>query len=365
MLRGKGCQSNGRSGNRCTRGKKKGSGQPAMNRSTQAGMGKKTIAVLLVGLTLASVRLAEAQPTKVPRIGYVSGTGNPSDPGPYVEALRQGLRDLGHFDGKNILIEYRGAEGKVDRIPSLVAELVQLNVDVLVVVTLSSIRAAEQATKTIPIVMVTGDPVASGIVDSLARPGGNITGLATLSRDLSAKRLELLTEAVPRLSRVGVLWNVDEQTSSRVYFKEYETAARALKIGLQSLEVRGPNPDLHGAFQTAAKGRAGGLITITSAPLFLQRKRIADLAIKNRLPSMYQGSAWVDAGGLMSYSADDLEAFRRAATYVDKILKGTKPADLPVEQPTKFELVINLKTAKTLNLTIPALVMMRANKVIK
>jgi putative tryptophan/tyrosine transport system substrate-binding protein len=338
-----------------------------MNRSKQAGMGKKTIVVLLVGLALASVHLADAQqPTKIPRIGYVSGTGNPSDPGPYVEALRQGLRDLGHFDGKNILIEYRGAEGKVDRIPSLVAELVQLNVDVLVVVTLSSIRAAKQATKTIPIVMVTGDPVASGIVDSLARPGGNITGLATLSRDLSGKRLEMLSEAVPRLSRVGVLWNADEQTGSRgVYFKEYETAARALKIELQSLEVRGPNPDLQGAFQTAAKGRAGGLITITSAPLFLQRKRIADLAIKNRLPSMYQGSAWVEAGGLMSYSADDLEAFRRAATYVDKILKGTKPADLPVEQPTKFELVINLKTAKALGLTIPPVVLMRAEKVIK
>jgi putative tryptophan/tyrosine transport system substrate-binding protein len=282
-----------------------------MNRSKQAGMGKKTIVVLLVGLALASVHLADAQqPTRIPRIGYVSGTGNPSDPGPYVEALRQGLRDLGHFDGKNILIEYRGAEGKVDRIPSLVAELVQLNVDVFVVVTLSSIRAAKQATKTIPIVMVTGDPVASEIVDSLARPGGNITGLATLSRDLSGKRLEMLSEAVPRLSRVGVLWNADEQTGSRgVYFKEYETAARALKIELQSLEVRGPNPDLQGAFQTAAKGRAGGLITITSAPLFLQRKRIADLAIKNRLPSMYQGSAWVEAGGLMSYSADDLEAF--------------------------------------------------------
>jgi putative ABC transport system substrate-binding protein len=336
-----------------------------MNRSKQAGMSIKAVVVLLFTLALASVHLAQAQqPKKVPRVGYVSGTGDLSNPGPYVEALRQGLRDLGYIDGKNILIEYRGAEGKVDRIPSLVAELVQLNVDVLVVVTLSSIRAAKQATKTIPIVMVTGDPVASGIVDSLARPGGNITGLATLSRDLSAKRLELLTEAVPRLSRVGVLWNADE-SSRDVYFKEYETAARALKVELQSLEVRGPNPDLQGAFQTAAKRRTNGLITITSAALFLQRKRIADLAIRNRLPSMYQGSAWVEDGGLMSYSADDLEAFRRAATYVDKIPKGTKPADLPVEQPTKFELVINLKTAKALGLTIPPVVMMRAEKVIK
>jgi putative tryptophan/tyrosine transport system substrate-binding protein len=330
-------------------------------------MRKTAFGFTLSALLLALCASTEAQQAaKIPRIGYVSGTGSPSDPGPYVEALRQGLRDLGYVEGKSFMIEYRGAEGKVDRIPSLVAELVQLNVDVLVVVTLSSIRAAKQATKTIPIVMVTGDPVASGIVDSLARPGGNITGLATLSRDLSGKRLEMLSEAVPRLSRVGVLWNADEQTGSRgVYFKEYETAARALKIELQSLEVRGPNPDLQGAFQTAAKGRAGGLITITSAPLFLQRKRIADLAIKNRLPSMYQGSAWVEAGGLMSYSADDLEAFRRAATYVDKILKGKKPADLPVEQPTKFELVINLKTAKALGLTIPPVVMMRAERVIK
>ena len=330
-------------------------------------MNKKVISVALCALLYALCFYVEAQqPAKIPRIGYVSGTGDPSNPGPYVEAFRQGLRDLGHVDEKNIVIEYRGAQGKLDRIPSLVVELVQLKVDVLVLPIPSAIHAAKQATKTIPIVMVTGDPVASGIVDSLARPGGNITGLATLSRDLSAKRLELLTEAVPRLSRVGVLWNADEQTASRgVYFKEYETAARALKVELQSLEVRGPNPDLQGAFQTAAKGRAGGLITITSAPLFLQRKRIADLAIKNRLPSMYQGSTWVEAGGLMSYSADDLEAFRRAATYVDKILKGTKPADLPVEQPTKFELVINLKTAKTLNLTIPALVLMRADKVIK
>jgi ABC-type uncharacterized transport system substrate-binding protein len=327
---------------------------------------KKEITVLtLCAVLLALCSSAEAQqPAKIPRIGYVSGTGSTSDPGPYVEALRQGLRDLGYIDGKNIVIEYRGAEAKLDLIPSLVNELVQLKVDVLVVPILSAARAAKQATKTIPIVMVTGDPVAAGIVDSLARPGGNLTGLATLNPSLSGKRLELLKEVVPQLSRVGVLWQPVPDDPSTT-FEEYKAAARALKVQVQSLEVRGPNLDLDGAFQTAAKGRVNALITVTSAPLFLQRKRIADLAIKNRLPTLYQGSAWVEAGGLMSYSANDLELFRRAATYVDKILKGTKPADLPVEQPTKFEFVINLKTAKALNLTIPQSVLFRADRVMK
>ena len=328
---------------------------------------KKKIFVLVFSiLILVSPHRGDAQqPAKVPRIGYVSGTGDPSNPGPYVEALRQGLRDLGYIEGKNIVIEYRGAEGNLDRVPSLVNELVQLKVDVLVVPIRSAILAAKHATKTIPIVMVYGgDPVATGLIDSLARPGGNITGLSTLSRELIGKRLELLTEVVPRLSRVGVLQNKDEKTAPD-NFKEHETAARALKIQLQSLEVRGLNPDIEGAFQTAVKGRANALITVTSAPLFLQRKRIADLAIKNRLPSMYQGSDWVESGGLMSYSTNDLEAFRRAAYYVDKILKGTKPADLPVEQPTKFELVINLKTAQALGITMPPSLLLLAEEVIR
>jgi len=211
--------------------------------------------------------------------------------------LRQGLRDLGYIDGKNIVIEYRGAEGKLERIPGIVAELVQLNVDVLVVLIPQAIRAAKQATKTIPIVMVTQeDPVAAGLIDSLARPGGNITGLATLQRDLSGKRLELLAEVVPGISRVGVLWNPNIP-SMIIGFKEYEAAARGLKIRLQSLEVRGSSPDLEGAFQAAAKARASAVITITNTPLFRNSKRITDLAIKNRLPSMYEGSAWVEAGG--------------------------------------------------------------------
>jgi putative ABC transport system substrate-binding protein len=246
-----------------------------------------------------------------------------------------------------------------------VAELVQLKVDVLVSPALPAIRAAKQATKTIPIVMLTNvDPVATGIVDSLARPGGNITGLARFMTELSGKRLELLKEMVPSLSRAGVLWDAHDP-SAATGFKEYEAGARALKIQLQSLEIRGPNADLEGAFQAAATGRASALITVRNPLLLLYPKRIADLAIKNRLPSMYEGSDFVEAGGLVSYASNDAENFRRAATYVDKILKGAKAADLPVEQPTKFELVINVKTAKQIGLTIPQSVLYRADKVIK
>jgi putative ABC transport system substrate-binding protein len=323
--------------------------------------------ILVAAMLLAVAIIAEAQqPKKVPRIGYVSGTGDPSNPGPYVEAFRQGLRDLGYIEGKTIVIEYRGAEGKRDRIPSLVTELVQLKVDALVSGNFAVARAAKQATESIPIVMVTNqDPVETGLVDSLARPGGNITGLSTLQRELGGKRLELLKEVVPRISRVGILWNADSSGSSGTGFKEYEAAARALKLQLQSLEVRPPNPDLERSFQAAAKGRASALITVTGTLLFPYSKRIADLATKNRLPSMYEGSTWVEAGGLMSYSTNDLEVFHRTAVFVDKILKGTKPSDLPVEQPTKFELVINLKTAKQIGLTIPPNVLARADKVIK
>jgi len=326
---------------------------------------RKIFCFALCALLFALGLSAEAQKSKIPRVGYISGTGSESNPGPYVEALGQGLRDLGYVDGKNIAIEYRGAEGKLERVPSLVTELVRLEVDVLVVPIRPAILAAKQATKTIPIVMVTGgDPVATGLIDSLARPGGNVTGVSTLNRELIGKRLELLTEVIPNLSRVGVLQNQDEPAALDT-LKEHETEARALKIQVQSLQVSGQNPDVEGAFRVAVKKGVNALITVTSAPLFLQRKRIADLSIKNRLPSMYQGRDWIEAGGLMSYSTSDLEAFRRAAYYVDKILKGTKPADLPVEQATKFELVINLKTAKALGLTIPPLVFMRADKVIK
>ena len=314
-------------------------------------------------LLVPEARIEAQERRNIPRIGYISGTFEPSNPGPYVEALRQGMLELGYVEGKNYLIEYRGAKGKTEVIPGIVRELVGLKVDVLVLPLIAAIRAARQATQSIPIVMITQvDPVATGLVHSLARPGGNITGIATLQRDLSGKRLELLAEVVPRLSRVGILRDADEPALS---FNEYETAARPLKLQVQSVEVRGSNPDVEGAFQAALKAHVGALITITNNPLFRNSKRVADLAIKNRLPSMYEGSGWVEAGGLMAYSANDIEIFRRAAMYVDKIFKGAKPADLPVEQPTKFELVINLKTAKQIGLMIPANVLARADKVIK
>jgi putative tryptophan/tyrosine transport system substrate-binding protein len=329
-------------------------------------MKRKVSRVALCVMLFALCFSAEAQqPKKLPRIGYLVTVGDRSNPASPDKAFQQGLRDLGYIEGENILVEYRYLEGKRDRIPSLVAELVKLNVDVLVASTPPAIRAAKQATKTIPIVIVTtNDPVATGVVDSLARPGGNITGLTRLTRDLSGKRLELLREVIPKLSRVGVL-AVADPTSAGLALKEYQAAARALKIPLQSLEVSGPSPDLEGAFRDAVKGRVSALITPSNLLLTPHRKMIADLAIKNQLPSMCEHSFYVDAGGLMSYASNDEEIFRRAAVYVDKILKGTKPADLPVEQPTKFEFVINLKTAKALNLTISQSVLFRADRVIK
>src|SRR6266542_581066 len=328
---------------------------------------KKTflLSILIVAAQLAFGVVTEAQqPKKVPRIGFVSARANPTPttPDSSADALRQGLRNLGYIEGKNIVIEYRYFEGKVDRIPSLVAELLQLKLDVLVSVNTLAIRAFKQETKTI-VIVINDDPVTTGIVDSLARPGGNVTGLTRFTRELSGKRLQLLKEAVPKISRVGVL--DDASTDIRASFPDFEPAARALKIQLQSLEVRGPNPDLAGAFQAAAKGRVNALITVRTALLIRYRKQIADLVIKNRLPSMWEGSDVVEAGGLMSYSSSNAEVFRRAAYYVDRILNGTKPADIPVEQPTKFELIINLKAAKQIGLTIPPNVLARADRVIR
>jgi putative ABC transport system substrate-binding protein len=293
------------------------------------------------------------------------GSGDPNAPGPLVEAFRQRLREFGYIEEKNIHVEYRYAEGKLEAAPSLVAELLQHNVDVLVVGFTAAIRAAMQATKTIPIVMITTqDPVATGIVDSLAHPGGNITGITSFGRDLSGKRLELLNQTIPGITRVAILWDADAP-GPVIGFKAYETTSHALKIAVQSLKVRGPNPDLEGAFQAATKARASALITITNIVLNRYPKQIADLAIKNRMASMYERSIYVEAGGLMSYSSEDVDNYRRAAVFVDKILKGAKPGDLPVEQPTKFELVINLKTAKQIGLTIPPNVLARADKVIR
>ena len=317
------------------------------------------ISSLCALLFVLSISANAQQPKKVPRIGYVSNSGDAN------KAFRHGLRELGYIEGKNILVEFRSAEGKLDRMTGFVAELVQRNVDVLIATNLVAIRAAKEATKSIPIVILTvQDPVATGLVDSLARPGGNITGVTTMRRELSGKRLELLKEVFPGISRVGVLWDANAP-GPVIGLREYEAASRALKVQLQSLEVRGPNPDLAGAFQAAANGRANALITISNPVLSRYRKQIAELAIKNRLASMYEASDWVEAGGLVSYAANDAENHRRLATYVDKILKGTKPADLPVEQPTKFEFVINLKTAKQIGLTIPPNVLARADRVIR
>jgi putative tryptophan/tyrosine transport system substrate-binding protein len=330
---------------------------------------KKNIFYIALGAMIFAlgVTVEAQQPKKAPRIGYLSRTGDSKNPGFQVEGFRQGLRDVGYIEGKNIRVEYRYIEGKSDSIPSLVAELVQLKVDVLVLGPLPAIRAAKQATKTIPIVMVTTqDPVGAGFVDSLARPGGNITGLTTLQRELSGKRLELLKEAVPGISRVAALVNVTQLSGGIVNdFQWYEAPARALKIQLQLLEVRDSNPDFDAAFQAAAKGRASALITVSGSLFDHYIKRFADLAIKNRLPSMHEVSRYVEAGGMMSYSADDAESYRRVAYFVDRILKGAKPADLPVEQPTKFEFIINLKAAKQIGITIPPNVLARADKVIR
>jgi putative ABC transport system substrate-binding protein len=317
-------------------------------------------------MLLALCASAEAQQSaKIPRIGYVSSTGDASNPGSQVQAFRQGLRDLGYIEGKNLLIEYRYLEGKRDHIPSVVAELVQFKVDVLILGAPPVIRAAKQTTKTIPIVIVTTtDPVAAGYVDSLARPGGNITGLTRLTRDLSGKRLELLKEVVPGMSRVGLLLVTGPDVPG-IALKEYEPAARALKIQLESLKIQARNPDLEGAFREAVRGRVNAVIMPSNFVLIPHLKKITDLATKNRLASMHERSSDVEAGGLMSYGTDDDDSYRRAAVYVDKILKGAKPADLPVEQPTKFEFVINLKTAKALNLTISQSVLFRADKVFR
>jgi len=295
----------------------------------------------------------------------MSGTGVSKSPGSQVEAFRQGLRDLGYVEGKNIHVEYRYSLDGRDSVSDQTTELVRLKVDVLVLPTWSSIRAAKNATKTIPIVMVSPiDPVAAGFVASLAHPGGNITGVARLTRELSGKRLELFKEAVPRISRVGVLWDRNAPGPA-LAFKEYEAVARGLKLQFQSLDVQGPNSDVEGALQTATQARVNALIVARSAGVDRHLKRIVDFAIKNQLPSVWEGSEFVEGGGLMSYTAYEAESFRRAATYVDKILKGAKPADLPIEQPTKFELVINLKTAKQIGVAIPQSVLYRADKVIK
>ncbi len=314
---------------------------------------------------LAAPLAAEAQPAgKVPRIGILP-------PGPISErvhlweAFRQGLRELGYVEGQNLALVFPSVEVRRELLPHLAAELVSLKVDVIVAAGLVGAQAATEATKTIPIVMVAvaADPVGTGLVASLARPGGNITGLTLISSELSGKRLELLKTVVPRVSRIAVLSN-PTAAASALQMKETEVAARVLGVQLQPLEVRGPD-DFETAFQAATKAGAGALITLDDALIFTHRARTVKLAAKSQLPAIYGYREFVDAGGLMSYAANLVDMYRRAAVYVDKILKGAKPADLPVEQPMKFELVINLKTAKALGITFPPSLLLRADQVIE
>jgi len=319
--------------------------------------------LVLITAVVALVHAAEAQQPRVPQIAFLVGSSAAAYSG-FIKALQKGLRELGYVEGKTIRGEHRYAEGKLDRLPGLAAELAQQGVDLIVVSGARATSEMKNATRTIPIVITTiEDPVAMGIVNNLARPGGNITGLTNLAPELSGKRLEVLKETLPRLSHVAVLWPPNA-AGAVVTFKETQVAAKSFALQLQSVEVQNSG-DFDGAFRTATSGRAGALLVLQSALTNANRKTITDLALKNRLPAMYTQDEYVDAGGLMSYGVDTSDLYRRAAVYVDKILKGAKPADLPVEQPTKFELVINLKTAKQIGLTIPPNVLARADKVIK
>ena len=329
-------------------------------------MKRREFIALLSGAAAGWPITADAQQTaKVARIGYLALNLAAA---PYLpEAFRQGLRDLGYVEGRNVVIEYRDAEGKLERLPALAAELVALKVDVIVAPNTPAALAAKQATRTLPIVFIgAGDPVTSGLVTSLARPGGNVTGLSVLSTELVGKWLELLKQVVPGVSRVAALWQpgaMDERTDKDMQ-EGAAVAAQALGVRLQFVEARGP-ADFDRAFSDMTKARAGAL-TVRPAPMFIsERRRLVDLAAKNRLPAVYAWREFVDAGGLMAYGPNLSDLYRRAATYVDKILKGAKLGDLPVEQPTKFELVINLKTAKALGLTIPPAVLARADEVIE
>jgi ABC-type uncharacterized transport system substrate-binding protein len=318
------------------------------------------ISILVVAVQLGIAVIAEAQqPTKVPRVGMLVSGGQQR-----VDAFQQGLRELGYIEGKSIIIERRDPEGRTEKYPELAAELVHLKVDVIVTGGLTGARAAAKATKTVPIVIAAGgDPVRIGLVASLARPGGNVTGNTTLSPELSTKGLELIKEVLPKASRVAILWN-PEGSASVVAFKETEAAAPSLGLTPLSFEIK-RREDLEPSFGALGQRRADALLVIQSPVPTANRKRLVELAAKHRLPAMYWEKEFVEAGGLMSYGSDYTALYRRAATYVDKILKGTKPADLPVEQPTKFEFVISLRAAKQIGLTIPPNVLARADKIIK
>jgi putative tryptophan/tyrosine transport system substrate-binding protein len=321
------------------------------------------IALFTLGLLAVPLPAKAQQAGKMPRIGFLSALSLNSIAA-RVEAFRQSLGALGYVEGKNIIIEWRSAEGKFDRLADLAAELVRLKVDLIVSAGPAVTRRLTEATKTISIVMVAGnDPVGSGFVASLARPGGNITGLSILAPELTGKKLELLKQMVPGLSRVAVFGHSPEPGNAQS-LKEVELAAKALGVKLQYFDVLSPK-DIESAFRDASKGQADGLLTLRSPVIGSQRIHVVELAAKNRLPAMFQRAKYVEAGGLVSYGVSFTDLSRRVATYVDRILKGAKPGDLPVEQPTEFELVINLKTAKQLGITIPSSILYRADKVIR
>jgi len=326
-------------------------------------MSRRILVFVLSVVILSSTHLAEAQQAgKILRIGFLDGS-TASGIAVLLDAFRQELSKLGWIEGKNFTIEYRFAEGKPERIPELAADLVRLKVDLIVVSGTPPALAAKKATTTIPIVMTnTGDPVALGLVASLARPGGNLTGFSSLSAGLNTKRLEILKNAVPKLTRVGLLRPL---VVSDLQIKELRPAAVALKLKLEEIESQFDAKGLEGAFQTAKQKQVKAIMTTTNRAIFVERKRIVELAVKYRLPAIYFEKAFVDEGGLMSYGEDYADRFRQTAHYVDRILKGTKPADLPVQQATKFEFIINLKAAKQIGLTIPVEVLARANQVIK
>jgi putative ABC transport system substrate-binding protein len=336
-----------------------------MGNSRQARKARRFALAFCAAILVLCCEVGAQSSGKIPRLGYLSTAGESGNTAPQLELLRQGLRELGYVDGKTIAIEYRTLEGNLSRLSSVTAELVQLNVDVLYVASLTGIRAAKQATGTIPIVMMTtADPVATGLIQSLARPGGNLTGITLMTRDLTGKQLELLKEVLPNASRIGFLLDADSKPAT-ARLREYESIAGDLKLSLQALPVRRQKPDFPAAFQAASKGRATALVVVRSSLFSDHRKQIADLAVKYRLPSLNEVSINAEAGGLMSYAPNTADSYRRVAIYIDKLLKGAKPAELPVEQPTKFELVINLKTAKQINLTIPPNVLARADRVIR
>jgi putative ABC transport system substrate-binding protein len=323
---------------------------------------KKIIRLALCALLFAqSIPARAQQPARIPRIGILIAATT-SFYSARVEALRQRLRELGYVEGKNIVIDYRYAEGKLERLPDLAVELVRLKVDVIVTAPTQAALAAKKASATIPIVFtdIASDPAGIGLVSSLARPGGNVTGLNVMAPDLDGKRLELLKEAFPKVARVAFLWG----PRSNLLLTEMETVAKALGVKLQSLPVRSLD-DFEGAFARAIRDGAQALITTPNPLINTQQRQVLDFAAKNRLPAMYQTSEWVEAGGLMSYAPNFTDLWRRAADYVDKILKGVKPADLPVEQPRAFEFLVNLKTAKQIGLTIPPNVLARADRVIR